>query len=515
MFRFFELLPAILSWGTIILMIVACFFVPVWVAFFIILFDIYWFLKTLYYTFHLYASFKQIKKNLKIDWLDKLKSKEYEAEKKNSKSINWENIHHLVVLPMMDEFYDVVRESFLSLTKTNYPLDKFIVVLATEERSKKTAQKISEQIKEEFGNSFAGFLITTHPDGLEGEIPGKGSNESWAAKEAIPLINELKIPYEDILVSVFDVDTQVPKDYFSRLTYAYLIAENPDQSSYQPIPFFTNNIYESPAIGRVLSFSCSFWQMIQQSRPERLITFSSHSIPLKALIDINFWDKDIVSEDSQIFWKLYLHFAGNWRVVSLHYPVYMDSNIAPTFWKTMKNLYKQQRRWAWGAETVPYTLSGFFIKQPNNSKIRGKEIPLKTRIAWTYSLVEGYYSWATNALIMFMLGWLPLLLGGDKFNATLLAYNLPQTTSFIMTVAMSGFITTIILGIIFLPPRPKWFKSYHYLLYALQWFLTPITIILFGSVPAIEAQTRLALGGKYRLGFWNTPKARAKAVSKI
>ncbi|MEK7566130.1 MAG: glycosyltransferase family 2 protein, partial [Patescibacteria group bacterium] len=392
-----------------------------------------------------------------------------------------------------------VKESFDALINTNYPKDKFIIVLATEQRAGQIIQETAKKIEENFGNKFFKFLITTHPADLPNEIPGKGSNETWAGKQAKILIDQLKISYENILVSVFDVDTQVPLDYFGILTYTFLTAKNPQRSSFQPISLFTNNIFQAPALARVIAFSSTFWHMIQQSRPERLTTFSSHSMPFKAIVEIGFWQTDIVSEDSRIFWQCYIHYNGDWRVVPLDYPVSMDANVAPTFWQTMINQYKQQRRWGWGCENIPYLLDGFK---------KNKKISWTKKLYWKFNYIEGFHSWATNSLIIFALGWLPIILGGPDFKFSILSYNLPFVTKTIMNLAMIGIITSAVLGVVLLPPKPKWFKKRHYFLYFIQWILMPFTLIIFGAFPAIESQTRLMLGGKFKLGFWVTPKYR-------
>ena len=239
--------------------------------------------------------------------------------------------------------------------------------------------------------------------------------------------------------------------------------------------------------------------MTQQARSEQITTFSSHSMPMKALVEVSYWNTNIVSEDSQIFWQCYLHYDGDWRVEPLFYPVSMDANVAPTFWRTLRNIYKQQRRWAWGAENIPYALSGF---------ITNKRIPLRSKLYWSFKKLEAFWSWATNALLIFALGWLPVILGGQAFNLTLLSYSLPQVTRWVMNLAMLGIASSAILSIVLLPPKPKWLKPWHYALYLLQWALMPLTLIIFGAIPALEAQTRLMLGGRFRLGFWVTPKAR-------
>lgn len=520
MYRFFETLPAFLAWSTLGGVIFFSWAAPAEVSFFIIAFDIYWLLKTLYLSLHLRTSFKKMRENLKINWREKLNKLEIPAkevrgslnkiERQNleqnrripnsaSHTPRWRDIYHLVILPLYKEPYEVVRETFVSLAAMNYPKDTLIVILATEARAPE-GYHIAQKIDREFGGQFFKFLITSHPADLPNEIPGKGSNETWAARETKRLIiDPAGIPYERIMASVFDIDSHVSPEYFGILTHTFLTTAHPQRSSYQPIPLFTNNIFQTPALARVIAFSSSFWHMIQQSRPERLTTFSSHAMPFQALIEIGFWQTDIVSEDSRIFWQCFLHYNGDWRTVPIFYPISMDASGAPTFWQTMKNVYKQQRRWGWGCENIPYLLDGFR---------RNQRISRTKKIYWAFHYIEGFHSWATNALIIFSLGWLPLIIGGSEFNTSLLSYNLPRITRAIMNVAMLGIVSSAILSMIVLPPKPAWFRRRHYVFYVAQWLLMPLTLIIFGALPGLDAQTRLALSGTWRLGFWHTPKYR-------
>lgn len=491
MYRFFEILPGTLAWLTLILMVVLSWGLPVAASIFIILFDVYWLMKTIYMSLHLRSTFVAMRASMKTVWRDKLEDIQGKA---------WRDIYHLVIFPFSTEPYEVVRESFLSLTKVNYPLDRMLVVLGAEAKVGEVSQETARKIQAEFGDRFHKFIVTTHPADLPGEIPGKGANETWAAREAERLLLRPEgLAAENIMVSVFDIDTHVFPEYFGRLTHAFLTSPDPLKAVYQPVPLFTNNIWQAPALARVVAFSCTFWQMMQQARPERLTTFSSQSIPFKVLKDIGFWSTNVVSEDSHIFWQSYLHYDGNFRVVPLEYPVSMDANVAPGFWATMRSLYKQQRRWGWGVENVPYMLDGF-RKNPR--------IPASKKWYWSFHTLEGFHSWATNCIIIFALGWLPTLIGTGDFEHSLLSYNLPYITRLIIGISMIGVATSAMTSILLLPPRPKSIGRSSYIWYVVEWLLIPVTLIVFGAIPGLDAQTRLMLGGRWRLGFWVTPKGR-------
>ena len=491
-FRLLEILPGFLSWAILFSVIILSWKKPFWIAIFIIFFVIFWLLRTIYFLFHLRAGYQKMRETENTSWLEKLNQ---------LKNKNWRDIYHLIILPMHKEPLEIVRETFKALESTDYLKDRMMVILATEERAGEPAQEIARTIKKEFGDRFFRFLVTCHPANLPGEIAGHGSNDAWAAKTAKRnIIDPLKIPYENIIVSSFDIDTYVFPKYFSCLTYHYLTSDNPTKTSFQPTPLFINNIWQAPAISRVFSFFSTFWHIINQQRPEKLITFSSHSMSFSALVEVGFKQTNVVSDDSRIFWQCFLKCDGDYKVKPIFYPVSMDANVSKSFFRTLINIYKQQRRWAYGVGDIPYFLFGF---------LKNKRIPLSKKISLGFELIEGHLSWATASILIFLLGWLPLVLGGEEFNQTLFSYNLPSITRNILTLAMVGLIGSIYFSLNLLPPYPLEFKygrQLKYLFFALQWVLIPLTMIFFISLPALDAQTRLMLG-KY-MGFWPTEKVR-------
>ena len=70
----------------------------------------------------------------------------------------------------------------------------------------------------------------------------------------------------------------------------------------------------------------------------------------------------------------------------------------------------------------------------------------------------------------------------------------------LMGIGMFGLILNAIMYTFVLPERPKDKSLLNYVIMIAQWVIFPVTMIIFGSIPAIESQTRLLLGGKYRLG---------------
>lgn len=491
-YRLLETIPGLLTWGTIVGSIVLSFIKPLWVIYFIILFSLLWVFRVTYFVLFLLLSYRKYKKSIRTKWLSKVK-----------KITDWENHYHAIFLPTYLEPVEVLEQTIEGLLKSDYPSDKMIIILGFEGRvDENIREPKAEYLVKKYSDKFKKILVTVHPDGIVGEIKAKGANAHWMGHRAKECIDDLGIPYEKVIVSYFDCDTVVHQEYFAALTYTYLNHPNPTRSSYQPAVLYSNNIWDSPAAMRITAFSTVFWLFAELMRPDRLHTFSSHSMSFKALVDVGYWQKDIVTDDSRIFLQCFIHYNGEYSVTPIFVPVHMDAVLAPKYADNYLIQYKQMRRWAWGVEHFPYLITQF-KKRP--------KIAFLKKLKYIFNLTEGMYSWATAPVMLFVLGRLPLWVENTYYkdhaeSHSFIVQNAPFILEKLMILSMIGIVASALFGLLLLPKRPHYHSIKRSIAMLVQWVLIPVTFVIYGALPAIDAQTRLMLNKP--LGFFVTPKDR-------
>lgn len=486
MYRLLEIIPGFASWATLIGVVLLSIYAPFIAAYFIIAFASYWVLKTAFLSYHLRYNWKRLRHHMSLDW------------QKLIERFTYDHIYHVVILPFYKEPVEVIEASLISLANVKYDTKNIIVVLASEARAGDYGVSIAEAMRQKYADKFGYFLTTAHPADVPGEMAGKGSNASYAIEEVrTKVLDQHGILYNHTLVSIFDIDTVLYPNYFNCLIWHFMTAPRPLKSSFQPVPIFNNNMWEASILSRVVAMSSTFWEMVQQERPERMATFSSHSVSFQALYEVGYWQKNMVSEDSRIYWNLLLANGGEYDVIPLSYPVSMDANVAESFWQTIVQIYKQHRRWTYGVENFCYIAYHFW---------HNASIPCKRKAKIIFQQAEGYWSLVTNPIMLFILGWTPIIFGGREFHETVLSYNLPIIVRNLLILAMFGLVISSIISLSLIPPRPKDKSQLRYIVLALQWILVPMTMIFFSALPGLDAQTRLMFG-RY-MGFWVTPKVR-------
>ncbi len=487
-YRLYEILPGLSIWLTLLGSVALSYFRPLWMIYFILLFDIYWLLRVINFSFYLLVAWRRFHIVKTIDWQTKLRAN----------IPTWKEKKHLIFFKVYDEEWGVVRTALQSVAVSLYEKSVGTIVLAGEERKREHFHAIFAQAKKEFGQYFGDMVATIHPANLSDEIPGKGSNLHYAEKEMKKYIDARGWNYDDIIVTVFDIDTVCHPQYFAYLTYLYSTHPHPTRSSYQPVALYNNNMWDSPAVLRVMAFGTTFWMLTSLARQDSLVTFSSHSMSWRALADAGFHDKRIVSEDSRIFYQCLLAYDGDYEVTPMYIPVSMDTVRDASWWESVKNLYRQQRRWAWGAEHIPYLLWEF--------RKKGRAFPLWKKIKWVFVEWEGKWSWCMIAILITILGRLPMYLAPESVRQSALYFNAPHILETLMNIAMFGLLLSAVLSFPLLPRRPDSHPPHRYITHVLQWLLLPISLFFLGALPAIDAVTHM-MRGRY-LGFNVSQKKR-------
>lgn len=529
-YRFFEMLPGILSYAMLLLLVVLAWLNAVAASIYLLLIIFTMIVKAVAIGTHTVRGYQRLTAAQKVNWSKRVADLEAPAEalsrikhvdekefgiRYHCKNLTVIAAHpedypkpselrHAVIVAAYNESLEIIEPTFQSLLDTTLPNKQLIIVFAYEERGGKDIAKVARTLKQRYGKKFGAFYTVMHPKDLPNEVVGKGGNITYAGQYLARELKEQGADFSKYIVTSLDCDNRPYPSYFDYVSYEYTVHLDRKNLSYQPISLFLNNIWDVPAPMRVIATGNSFWNIISAVRPDRLRNFASHSQPLDALYEMDFWSKRTIVEDGHQFWRSYFHFKGEYSVAPIYVPIYQDAVLSETYRKTLYAQFKQLRRWSYGASDVPYVASHIFTKK--------RQVPLLDSLFKFYELLDGHVTLATISILIMFGGWIPLLVNPESARS-ISAHQLPVVVSYLMQIALVGLFITILLSFKMLPPRPERYKRHRTFLMLIQWILMPITSVLYGALSALNAQTHL-LFGRYLDKFDVTEKATVKEINR-
>ncbi|HUC78771.1 MAG TPA: glycosyltransferase family 2 protein [Candidatus Saccharimonadales bacterium] len=514
-YRLFEILPGALSYLFLATPLILTLINPYYAVFFVLAFLLLWFTKAAGMGLRSIQGYRRIKQHQKLPWevmltdvttlkpVNKVLPKwHYDNLKRISGIKNRvlpDEIYQAVIIAVHNESRGVIEPTIKSILNSNYDMKRIILTIAFEERGGVDTEKLCIELVKEYGPMFKHAFVVKHPNNTSGEVKGKGPNITFAGYRLEEYIKEQKINPKNVLVTTLDSDNRPHPEYFSSVSYLYCSCEEPKYVSFQPVPMYTNNIWDAPAPMRVIATGSSFWMTVSSLRPHALRNFSAHSQSLEALIDTNFWSTRTIVEDGHQFWRTYFRYDGNHEVFPVYVPIYQDAVLSSSYLKTLKSQFTQLKRWAWGASDIAYVIDkGFFTK----NKVPKKDLSFKL-----FQLIEGHVSWATAAFLLLYSAFIPALLHPQNLAAS----QLPIVVRDMQDIALSGILLTLLFGLRILPPKPPHYKNRHRLFMVIQWVYLPFTTIIYNATAGIYSQTRLMFG-RYMDVFDATEKAVVTSV---
>lgn len=522
LYRFFEILPGVLSYSLVILLFLLSIFNPVLGAIYLLVIIAITLVKAIATAFRTIQGYKVMQAAKRVDWhqryldlfdphgaYEKLHdenygSYEFKEHLQNVKKLSVaekgiypdpNKIFHAVIMAAYDEGLETMVPSVEAVKNSTFDTKKIIFVLAYEERGGEEMEKNAQELKKRFGGDFYDFLTIKHPKDLKNEVVGKGPNLTYAGAKLSEYVAKKHIHSENVIVTSLDSDNRMSEKYLDYVAYEFVTHEDRQHLSYQPVSIFTNNVWDVPAPMRIIALSNSFFNVISTMRPYTLRNFASHSQPLWALEQMGYWSKRTIVEDGHQYWRSLFHFKGDYSVLPIRVPIYQDAVLSESFTKTLKAQFIQLRRWDYGASDVAYVGVRMF----------GENKPMKV---WELfpkfvRLLDGHVTLAIMSPIVAFGGWVPMIM--NLTSRHMVAYNLPNIVSTVQMVALIGIFVTILVSLRVLPKRPAKYRKSKSVMMVLQWVLMPIVALVYTSFAAFYSQTRLMIG-KYMEKFDVTKK---------
>ncbi len=267
-----------------------------------------------------------------------------------------------------------------------------IMTVCLEERTPDLNNKI-KQISNTFELSFKELIITVHPFGVLGEIPGKCSNSNYGIRSLYLHLKENNPNFtdQDYILTNFDVDTIFHKSYLNILKQAINKEKSVNKIVWQPLLYYNWNFDQLSFFTRIIGIFRSTL-MAGALTTFNINVMSVFSASLKLYADGNFVHPFYQMDDiiCYIRW-LTLSKNSELKIKPIYCATLSGPTSGDTIWSELIEMIRQGQRWAIGsAEVFHYFLT----------KIR--RINMLVAIIWTFNYLNYYAGFLCAQSLLFI-----------------------------------------------------------------------------------------------------------------
>jgi hypothetical protein len=412
-------------------------------------------------------------------------------------------VHHLVVLPNLDEPQEVLKRTLQSLCLQAGAREHMTVVLGMEEWDP-GAKDTAETLLTNYGGKFFHLIATYHPSDLPGEVQGKAMNEAWAVRRACrEMVNRLGISTSQIVVTVADADSIFHPHYFAELTRQFVADSRRYSVVWQAPMLFDNDIWQAHAIIRLASYYTNVASTGDFVNPwEPKLPYSTYSISLKLLEEVDYWDPTIIDEDVNIFLRSFFKRGGKAFVQRIYLPVHGNPIFGANLWHALGIFYAQKLRHGLGGAEIGYLLQKWNF--PPGA-------PFGHKVWLLLKLLHDHLIFSIAGIIITL---------GTAVSIALdqtVVITSPPTNANPLAFIIINLLGSCALLVIWFVERTRLSRgkvdwSLRSLMSEiLAWLFFPVFFLLLLNLPILHAQTKLLLGQRIR--FKRTPKGPRSTIA--
>lgn len=399
----------------------------------------------------------------------------------DAQSLAWEDVHHLVILPSVNESEALLRRSLDRLAAWSDAPHAMTVVLAME-TSDPTAAGRAARLQQHYAPCFRHMLVTHHPANLPDEVRGKSANLAWAMQRARQaLVSEEGYSADQVVVTVMDADTFWHAAYFDCLTTLFATATDRHATFWQAPIRYQGNIWTAHWLMRPLHAQASAWELAYLAAPWwQALPMSSYSLSLHLLDASGGWATNAIADEWHMYLQSFRTQQGRLRLQPVYLPFLAHLVSAPSALATLRARYRQTVRHGWGAEEIGQALTS----AANAPGTRGWRLVL--RVAHDHLLA------GAGAVLLAVGTQLPMLLTPTWWRA--------QIGSAPFILLQVSLLIVAAVSVIFWwgdrrsRPVPPSSGRQAVLLEVMGLLLLPTITALCVTLPLLYAHTRLMLG---------------------